>query len=136
MRGADGGPWNIICALPALWVGLLYDQQSQEDAYNLAKPFMDSKILEEGRISAAKYALEGNLGNTPMYEIAQEMLKISSEGLKRRSKTDQRGLDERQFLDPLFNIINNKQTGAEKLLEKYNKSWDQKIDNIFIEDAF
>jgi len=36
----------------------------------------------------------------------------------------------------LFNIINNKQTGAEKLLEKYNKSWDQKIDNIFIEDAF
>jgi len=136
MRGADGGPWNIICALPALWVGLLYDQQSQEDAYNLAKPFMDSKILEEGRISAAKYALEGYLGNTPMYEIAQEMLKISSEGLKRRSKTDQRGLDERQFLDPLFNIINNKQTGAEKLLEKYNKSWDQKIDNIFIEDAF
>ena len=54
MRGADGGPWNIICALPALWVGLLYDNKAQLEAYELAKPFMDAMLLEEGRISAAK----------------------------------------------------------------------------------
>ncbi|RZJ37742.1 MAG: glutamate--cysteine ligase, partial [Brevundimonas sp.] len=24
MRGADGGPWSRICALPALWAGILY----------------------------------------------------------------------------------------------------------------
>ena len=41
MRGADGGPWNIICALPALWVGLLYDNEAQLEAYDLAKPFMN-----------------------------------------------------------------------------------------------
>ena len=64
------------------------------------------------------------------------MLRISSDGLKRRNKLDSRGIDERQFLDPLFNIVNNKKTGAEILLEKYNKSWNAKIDNIFIEDAF
>lgn len=136
MRGADGGPWNIICALPALWVGLLYDPQSQQEAYDLARPFMNSKILEEGRISAAKFALGGNINNVSIHDIALEMLKISSEGLKRRNKLDSRGIDERQFLDPLFNIVNNKKTGAEILLEKYHKSWDTKIDNIFIEDAF
>ena len=117
-------------------VGLLYDPQSQQEAYDLARPFMNSKILEEGRISAAKFALGGNINNVSIYDIALEMLKISSDGLKRRNKLDGRGIDERQFLDPLFNIVNNKKTGAEILLEKYNKSWNAKIDNIFIEDAF
>ena len=136
MRGADGGPWNIICALPALWVGLLYDPQSQKEAYDLAKPFMNSKILEEGRVSAAKFALRGFINNISIHDIALQMLKISSDGLKRRNNLDSRGIDERQFLDPLFNIVNNKKTGAETLLEKYSKSWNQKIDNIFVEDAF
>ena len=136
MRGADGGPWNIICALPALWVGLLYDPQSQKEAYNLAKPFMNSKILEEGRISAAKFALRGVINNISIHDIALQMLKISSDGLKRRNNLDSRGIDERQFLDPLFNIVNNKKTGAEALLEKYSKSWKQEVDNIFVEDAF
>ena len=136
MRGADGGPWNIICALPALWVGLLYDPKSQKEAYDLAKPFMNSKILEEGRVSAAKFALGGFINNISIHDIALQMLKISSDGLKRRNNLDSRGIDERQFLDPLFNIVNNKKTGAETLLEKYSKSWNQKIDNIFVEDAF
>ena len=80
------------------------------------RPFMNSKILEEGRISAAKFALGGNINNVSIYDIALEMLKISSDGLKRRNKLDGRGIDERQFLDPLFNIVNNKKTGAEILL--------------------
>ena len=110
MRGADGGPWNIICALPALWVGLLYDPQSQQEAYDLARPFMNSKILEEGRISAAKFALKGNINNVSIHDIALEMLRISSDGLKRRNKLVSRGIDERQFLDQLFNIVNNNKT--------------------------
>jgi glutamate--cysteine ligase len=89
MRGADGGPWNIICALPALWVGLLYDPQSQKEAYNLAKPFMNSKILEEGRVSAAKFALGGVINNISIHDIALQMLKISSDGLKRRNQLRQ-----------------------------------------------
>ena len=35
MRGADGGPQSMICALSALWVGLLYDEQSQAAALEL-----------------------------------------------------------------------------------------------------
>jgi glutamate--cysteine ligase len=37
MRGADGGPWDTICALPAFWVGLLYDQTALDAAYDLVK---------------------------------------------------------------------------------------------------
>ena len=136
MRGADGGPWNIICALPALWVGLLYDAQSQSDALSLAKPLMDANILEEGRVSAATFALNGKIGNVSIDKLASDMLDISRDGLKRRNKIDARGLDESQFLDPLFYILDNKQTGAEKLLQKYNGSWNKNIDKIFIENSF
>ena len=136
MRGADGGPWNIICALPALWVGLLYDGESQSEAYNLAKPLMNTSLLEEGRISAAKFGLGGNLGNKLIQDIALEMLTISSSGLARRNQLDNRGMDERQFLDPLFDIVKNKQTGAEKLLQKYSGSWNRNINKIFTENAF
>ncbi len=136
MRGADGGPWNIICALPALWVGLLYDEQAQSEAYDLAKPIMNASILEEGRVSAAKFALKGKIGNMPIEKLACEMLRISSSGLERRNKLDNRGLDERQFLDPLLHILKNKETGAEKLVEKFNSSWCKDIDRIFIENSF
>jgi glutamate--cysteine ligase len=97
---------------------------------------MNTNTLEEGRISAAKFALEGKLGNKPIQDIALEMLRISSSGLERRNQLDNRGMDERQFLDPLFDIVKNKQTGAEKLLQKYNNSWNGDINKIFTENAF
>ena len=136
MRGADGGPWNIICALPALWVGLLYDDQSQFEAYDLAKPLMDVGILEGGRVSAATLGLSGKIGGISIEDLAAEMLKISSSGLKRRNKIDYKGIDERQFLDPLFHILQNKETGAEKLIKKYESSWNKDINRIFIENSF
>ena len=136
MRGADGGPWDIICALPALWVGLLYDEEAQSAAYKLAKPFMEAKLLESARVSAAKFALNGYIGGSLISEIASEMLNISSAGLQRRNKVDARQIDERQFLDPLFYILENKETGAEKLLHKYNNSWNKDVDRIFKENSF
>ena len=136
MRGADGGPWDIICALPALWVGLLYDEEAQSAAYKLAKPFMEAKLLENARVSAAKFALNGYIGGSLISEIASEMLNISSAGLQRRNKVDARQIDERQFLDPLFYILENKETGAEKLLHKYNNSWNKDVDRIFKENSF
>ena len=64
------------------------------------------------------------------------MLNISSAGLQRRNKVDARQIDERQFLDPLFYILENKETGAEKLLHKYDNSWNKDIDRIFKENSF
>ena len=87
-------------------------------------------------ISAAKYGLSGKLGSKNIIDIAEEMLRISSLGLERRNRLDDRGIDERQFLDPLINIIRNKKTGSEILLDKFNGIWKKNIDNVFIENAF
>ena len=76
------------------------------------------------------------LGSKNIIDIAEEMLRISSLGLERRNKTDNRGIDERQFLDPLLNIIRNKKTGSDILLEKFNGTWKKNIDKVFIENAF
>jgi glutamate--cysteine ligase len=97
---------------------------------------MNAQLLEEGRISAAKFGLNGKLGSKKIIDIAEEMVRISSLGLQRRNKLDERGVDERQFLDPLYNIIKNKKTGSEILLEKFNSIWEKNIDKVFINNAF
>ena len=97
---------------------------------------MNAQLLEEGRISLQNYGLNGKLGSKKIIDIAEEMIRISSLGLQRRKMLDQRGIDERQFLDPLFNIIRNQKTGSEVLLEKFNGIWEKNIDKVFIENAF
>ncbi len=130
MRGADGGPWNKICALPALWVGLLYDQESLSDAFKLAKNFMKYSILEDSRVAAAKYGLNGRIGNAVIKEVARDMLNISYNGLKRRGFFDEKGISETQYLDPLFQIIENNKTPAEELLDKFYNKWKQDVTNL------
>ena len=136
MRGADGGPWSRICALPALWVGLLYDEKSLNDAYNLSKDFMQVNILEKARLSAAKEGLNGFIGKVQIKEIAKEILNISYQGLKRRNNLDEKGISETQYLDPLLNIIDNDKTSAEELLERYNNVWSGNINKIFEKEVF
>ena len=131
MRGADGGPWNRICALPAFWVGLLYDQKSLDDSFHVAKKFMDVSLLEESRISAAKFGLNGIIGDSKIIDVAQDLLNISFEGLERRNFKDKNGISETQFLDPLLNILENGQTPADDLLKKFNGVWKKDIYKIF-----
>ena len=136
MRGADGGPWNRICALPALWVGLLYDEKSLNDAHSLSKEFMQVDILEDARRSSAKFGLNGRIGKIEISELAKQVLEISFEGLKRRNKLDKKGVSETQFLDPLFNILEGGETSAEQMLYKFENQWDKNIDKIFENEIF
>ena len=94
------------------------------------------QILEEARTSSALKGLNGLIGNVQIREIAQEILKISFEGLKRRNYVDKKGIPETQYLDPLFNIIENGKTAAEELLEKYNNIWSKNINKIFETEGF
>ena len=131
MRGADGGPWNRICALPAFWVGLLYDEKSLDEAFHVAKKFMNVPLLEESRISAAKFGLNGIIGSSKIINVAKDLLNISYEGLKRRNFKDRNGVSETQFLDPLLNILENQETSADELLRKFNGVWEKDISKIF-----
>ncbi len=135
MRGADGGPWNRLCALPAFWVGLLYDQQALDAAWDLVKDFSreERHALRDG---VPKSALKLAFRNGTVRDLAEEALKISAHGLKRRAQLNKNGADESIFLEPLIEIVQANQTPAERKLELFHGTWNGSVDPVFREFAY
>ena len=135
MRGADGGPWRRLCALPALWVGILYDQVALDAAYDLISDWTTEE-REWVRRDVPRLGLATPLRTRTLRDIALEMLEISREGLHRRARRSIAGDDETHFLDPLFAIAGSGRTPAEELLDDYRSRWGGVIDPIFTDYAY
>ncbi|HYD29846.1 MAG TPA: glutamate--cysteine ligase [Azospirillaceae bacterium] len=135
MRGADGGPWRRLCALPALWVGLLYDTQALDAAWDLVKDWTTQERAHL-RAEVPKHALETRLRGRPLREVALEVLDIARAGLRRRAMLDAWGDDESHFLDTLFAIAGSGETPAVELLKKYEGEWGGSVDPVFREYAY
>ena len=135
MRGADGGPWGRICALPALWVGLLYDQTALDAAWDLVKDWsMEGR--EALRSAVPKLALDAPLpGGGKLRDIAAEVLAIARNGLNTRARLNSAGDNEGGFLGPLDEIVARGTTAAECLLEKFNGEWGGDITRIYAEKS-
>ena len=135
MRGADGGPWNRLCALPAFWVGLLYDSVSLDAAWDLVKDFSreERNALRDG---VPKFGLKLPFRNGSLRDIAVEALKISAHGLRRRARKNWEGADESIFLTPLIEIVEANETPAERKLALYNGPWNQSVDPVFREFVY
>ena len=118
MRGTDGGPWNRLCALPAFWVGLLYDSQSRQAAWDLVKDWTAEEHVTL-RAEVPRTALKTPFRKGTVGDIALDVLDLAREGLKRRSQTDGAGMNETSFLNPLFRIAESGRTPAEELLSAY-----------------
>ena len=135
MRGADGGPWSRICALPALWVGLLYDQGALDAAWDLVKDW-DMAGREELRNAVPKLALDAPLpGGGTLRDVAPEVLKIARAGLAARGRLNTAGDNESGFLGPLDDIVASGKVPAQVLLDKYNGEWAGDITRAY-EDSF
>ncbi|MEM9330153.1 MAG: glutamate--cysteine ligase [Pseudomonadota bacterium] len=135
MRGADGGPWQRICALPAFWVGILYDEASLEAAETLTANWT-SEMVGTLRDSVPKMGLRAEIENKPLLHFAKEILEISRSGLAARNHLNADGLDETAFLAPLEDVIGSAKTPAEVMLAKYNGEWQGDVLKIFEEYSF
>ncbi len=135
MRGTDGGPWARLCALPALWVGLLYDSQALDDSWELVKDWT-AEERQKLREEVPKMALGTTFRSQTVKDIALDVLCIAHAGLQRRSKCDSVGLDETHFLRPLFQIAESGITPAEELLRAYERRWQGSVDPVFQEYAY
>ena len=135
MRGADAGPWRRICALPAFWVGLLYDQGVLDAAWDLVKDWTeeDHAYLRD---EASRRALGTPFKGTTLGEVAGEVLALAEAGLKARDERDKSGADEAQHLDPLMEIAKTGRTPAEEMLVAYHGRWRGSVDPIFSEYAY
>lgn len=103
MRGADSGSWSRICALPAFWVGLLYEGPCLDAAWDVAKNWTPEERSQLRR-DAAKHGLAARIGRHSLQDIAREVLAISREGLQKRARMDTGGGNETGFLAPLQEI--------------------------------
>ena len=137
MRGADGGPWRRLCALPALWVGLLYDQGALDAAWDLVKGW-DAETREGWRRAAGRDALQAEVGGRRMQDLAREVLDIAETGLRARARTGAGGLvpDETHFLNTLRESVDNGRVPADELLEEYNGAWNHDLTRIYAERSY
>ena len=137
MRGADGGPWRRLCALPAFWVGLLYDQTALDAAWDLAKGW-DAETRDGLRAAASVHALQGEAKGIRLLDIAREAVRISEAGLKARARPGVGGLvpDETHFLNALQESIETGKVPADELLEKYHGEWAGDLSRIYGEYSY
>ena len=135
MRGADGVPWRMLPALPAFWVGILYDQASLDAAWDLVKDWtaQERQVLRD---DVPKQALKAVIRGRSLLDLAKECLTLSHAGLTRRARYDREGRDETRYLEFLGDVVMRGYTPAEEMLRKFHGEWRGTVEPIFTEYAY
>ncbi|CAO2207831.1 unnamed protein product [Urochloa humidicola] len=129
MRGADSGSRSILSALPAFWVGLLYDDESLRsitdmtaDWTNAEKDMLRRKIPVSG--------LKTSFRDGHVRDLAENIVKLAKDGLQRK------GHKEVGFLNDIDEIVRTGVTPAENLSSLYMTKWEHNVDPVFREFAY
>jgi glutamate--cysteine ligase len=130
MRGADAGPWTRLCALPALWAGVLYDGAALAAAWDLCKHWTAQERATL-RTDVARLGLKARIAGRSVQDVSKDMLAIAHAGLKRRNRLSAGMVDETNYLGELEDIAESGVTAAERLLELYHGQWQGEVDPVF-----
>ncbi|MBM9593347.1 glutamate--cysteine ligase [Roseitranquillus sediminis] len=137
MRGADGGPWRRLCALPALWVGLLYDDTALGAAWDLVKGW-DAETRDGLRVAASVHGLQAEVDGLRMSELARQVVDIAESGLKARARPGAGGLvpDETHFLNTLRESVEAERVPADELIARFEGEWQGDASRVFDEYSY
>jgi glutamate--cysteine ligase len=135
MRGADGGPWRRICALPALWVGLLYDQTALDAAWDLVKGWT-AEERETLRDQAGERGLAAKIRGQNLQSLSGEILKIAEHGLTARAQHGDFDTSEAHFLNDLKRVVESGETMADEMLRLWRTEWDQDFSALYRHYAY
>jgi glutamate--cysteine ligase len=135
MRGADGGPWSRLCALPALWVGLLYDGTALDAAWDLVKDWTQAERAALRR-DVPRLGLATPFRGGTVRDVALRVLAIARQGLAARAATDAIGGTEEGFLNDLQQIADSGESQASEMLRRYQTEWNGSVDPIFSTYAY
>ncbi|SPJ22950.1 glutamate--cysteine ligase [Palleronia abyssalis] len=137
MRGADGGPWRRLCALPAFWVGLTYDQSALDAATDLFREW-DAETRDALRVAASVDGLQAKVGGISMLDLARSCVEIAEAGLKARARPGAGGMipDESHFLNALRESVDAGAGPADDLLARYHGDWSEDVTKVFAEYAY
>ncbi|MCC6734688.1 MAG: glutamate--cysteine ligase [Bauldia sp.] len=135
MRGADGGPWSWLCALPALWVGLLYDADVLTAADDLVKEWSLADIAAL-RAAVPRQALGAPVAGRTALEVARQIVDLAREGLRRRNHRSPMGTDETIYLAAVEETVITGVTPAERMLRRYRDAWGGDVRQLFRRYAY
>lgn len=137
MRGADGGPWRRLCALPAFWVGLIYDRRALDAALDLVKDWT-AEDREQLRVDVSVKGFGARIRGRGVRDIAADCLNIARGGLEARARPGAGGMipDETHFLDALQDIVDRGMTPADDLLAEYRGAWNEDLTRIYAEHGY
>ncbi len=135
MRGADGGPWRRICALPAFWVGLLYDEAALDAVEQLTADWTFGEVSDL-RDEAPREGLKSLFRGKPLRDLARDVLAISRTGLANRHRLNADGYDETHYLGPLEEVVARGTTSAEEMVKAFHTRWGGSIEPCFLEYAY
>ncbi|MBC7478122.1 MAG: glutamate--cysteine ligase [Pseudorhodobacter sp.] len=124
MRGADCGDQAHINALPAFWVGLMYDQTALDAAWDLVKG-LDAATREGLRVDASVKALQAEAGGVKLLDLARAAVGLSHAGLAAR------GLGEERYLAPMVQSLVLEETQADRWLRLYHGEWAGDLGRIY-----
>jgi glutamate--cysteine ligase len=135
MRGADSGPWRRLPAFPALWVGLLYDDEALDAAWDLVKDWSagERQLLRD---DVPRRGFNAVIRGRTALDIARVCVDLAHRGLARRDRNDLNGCDETRYLEPIVDYLDRGITPAEELLEKYHGPWGGSVEPVFPEYAY
>jgi glutamate--cysteine ligase len=135
MRGADAGPSARLCALAALWTGLLYDQQALDAAWDLVKDW-SAEERQQLRDDVPRLGFNAEIRGRKVRGLARDVLRLARDGLARRKRLDRSGRDETYFLTPLEMLVEGGETPADILLRKFHGEWNGSVEPVFDELAY
>jgi glutamate--cysteine ligase len=135
MRGSDGGPWRRLPALPAFWVGILYDDDCLAAAWDLVKDWT-AEERQKLRDDVPRLGFKAAIRGVSMLDLARQCLTLAQAGLKRRARRDAQGRDETRYLEPLGDIVRRGATPAEDMLDKFNGEWSGSVAPAYSEYAY
>jgi glutamate--cysteine ligase len=135
MRGADGGPWRRLPALPAYWVGILYDEDALDQAWMLVKDW-NAAERQKLRDEVPKLGFAAVVREASVLQLARATIALAQKGLARRGRLDSAGQDESRYLQPIEEFVARGVTPAEELLEKFNGPWNGSVAPAFKEYAY
>ncbi|MBZ0140772.1 MAG: glutamate--cysteine ligase [Pseudorhodoplanes sp.] len=135
MRGSDGGPWRRLPALPAYWVGLLYDENSLDACWQIVRDW-SAEERQALRDAVPRQGFGAAIRGCTLLDLARQTLALARDGLARRDRRNFSGQDETRYLEPIEDLAARGVTPAEELLEKFHGPWGGSVEPIFTEYAY
>jgi glutamate--cysteine ligase len=132
MRGSDAGQWRRLPALPAFWVGLLYDDACLDAAWDLVKDWT-AEERQTLRDDVPKLGFRATIRGRSLQDVTKQCLAMAQEGLRRRGRLDAEGRDEGRHLEPIDEFVDRGRTPAEELLEKFHGPWRGSVAPVYDE---